>query len=260
MNIIRLQNITYSYEEDKVLDKFNLDIKKGHNICICAADSMGKSTLAKIFKYKIKYLGSFTINDVEVVKANSYIVDNFINVVSYSDTLDNKKIVDLLFDSFKEIDEEEQTKEVNKVIRYFKIKDTLTYKFNDLSLENKYYILLIFNLLTKDKYLVIDNILCYLRKDMIDKVYSYAKKNKVTVINLTSNLDEVFYSEYMACLYNGKIAMEGDIISCLKEEKLLKRLGFKLPFMYDLSLQLNYYEVIKGIYLDKDEMIKKIWN
>ena len=54
--------------------------------------------------------------------------------------------------------------------------------------------------------------------------------------------------------------MEGDILSCLKEEKLIKRLGFKLPFMFDLSLQLNYYEVLDNVYLDKDKMIEKIWN
>jgi len=260
MNALRLQNITYSYEEDKILDKFNLEVKKGHNICICASDSMGKSTLAKLFKYKIKYLGSYYINEVEVVKANSYIIDNFVNVVTFDNNLENKKVVDLLFDAFKDLDEENQTKEVNKIIRYFKIKDSLTFKYNELSIENKYYLYLIINLLCKDKYLVIDNILCYLRKSMIDKIYSYAKKNKVTIINITANLEEVFYSEYMICLYHGKIAMEGDIISCLKEERLLKRLGFKLPFMYDLSLQLNYYEVIDGIYLDEDEMISKIWN
>ena len=52
MNVIRLQNITYSYEEDKVLDKFNLEVKKGHNVCVCASDSMGKTTLAKIIANK----------------------------------------------------------------------------------------------------------------------------------------------------------------------------------------------------------------
>ena len=29
--------------------------------------------------------------------------------------------------------------------------------------------------------------------------------------------------------------------------------------MYDLSLQLNYYEVLDDIEIDKDEMVKKIW-
>ena len=90
-------------------------------------------------------------------------------------------------------------------------------------------------------------------------MYKYSKKNKITIINISSDLNDVLYSEYMICLYNGKIAMEGDVISCLKEEKLLKRLGFKLPFLYDLSLQLNYYDVLNDIYLDYESLEDAIW-
>ena len=53
--------------------------------------------------------------------------------------------------------------------------------------------------------------------------------------------------------------MEGEVLSCLKEEKLLKRLGYKLPFIYDLSLQLNYYEVINKIYLDNKSLEEAVW-
>ena len=53
--------------------------------------------------------------------------------------------------------------------------------------------------------------------------------------------------------------MEGDVLSCLKEERLIKRLGFKLPFLFDLSLQLNYYEVLDDIYLDFKSMENAIW-
>ena len=72
-------------------------------------------------------------------------------------------------------------------------------------------------------------------------------------------VNDVFNSEYIVFIYKGKIAMEGEVLSCLKEEKLIKRLGYKLPFMYDLSLQLNYYDVLDDIYLDYKDMENAIW-
>ena len=94
----------------------------------------------------------------------------------------------------------------------------------------------------------------------MEKVFIYAKKNKISIINFTSRTEEALYGDYLILLYDHKIAMEGETIACLKEEQLLKRLGFNLPFMIDLSIQLNYYDIIDDIYLNQDEMVDKIWN
>ena len=110
MMALKLQNITYSYEEDKILDKLNLEVKKGDNICICASNNQGKTTLTKLFANKLKYLGSYYINDVEVVKSNAYIVDRFVKTISYGEKVDNYKVVDLLFDIFKYFEDTMQTK------------------------------------------------------------------------------------------------------------------------------------------------------
>jgi hypothetical protein len=53
--------------------------------------------------------------------------------------------------------------------------------------------------------------------------------------------------------------LEGSTLSVLKEEKLLKRLGYKLPFVVDLSLQLNAYNLIDSIFLDEEVLVNKLW-
>ncbi|MBR1417173.1 MAG: ATP-binding cassette domain-containing protein [Bacilli bacterium] len=259
MNTLEFRNITFSYKDNLVFDNLSLKIKKGQNTMIIAPLACGKTTLAKLFQNKLKKKGEYLINGVEVVNSNAYVVDRFVNVVYKNDDYDSYKVVDLLFDNVLLDDLKEQEKEVQKIIKYFNLNDIISYKLNDLTIELKYYILIIINLIKKDIYLVIDDLLCYLKKEYINKIYTFAKKNKITIINISSRLDEVFFSSYLICLYNNNIAMEGEILSCLKEEKLLKRLGYKLPFMYDLSLQLNYYEVLKGIYLDYEELEANIW-
>ena len=259
MNTLELKNVSYSFRNKEVFRKINIKIKKNKNVSIVANTGGGKTILSLIFKNKLQTDGEYLINGVEVVKSNAYVVDRFVNVLTIDNNDNNTKVIDLLFDQFDDLEEDEQQKEVNKVSKYFSIGNYLNNKLKDLPDDIKYYVLIITNLLKKDIFLIIDNLLCYLTKDEIKKVYSYAKKNKVTVVDITSRLDDIFNSDYVYFIYDKGIAMEGDIISCLKEEKLIKRMGYKLPFMFDLCLQLNYYEVLDNIYLDRDEMIDKVW-
>lgn len=250
MNKIELRNISFSYDEIQVIKNLSLIIRKGHNITIIGNISSGKTTLTKILTNKIKYDGDYYINDIKAGKD----IDKYYNLVCKDNKYNNKKVVDLLFDALGDNNED-----IKKVVSYFRINDYLNNKISELSNDLKYYILLIINILDRDKYLIIDDVLCYLNRNQVKKIYDYAKKNKVTIINITSTLDNVFYSEYLVCLYKGNIAMEGDVLSCLKEERLLRRLGYKLPFMFDLSLQLNYYDVLDDIYLDYKDMEGAIW-
>lgn len=250
MNKIELKNISFSYDDIQVFKNLSITIKKGHNVTIVGSVASGKTTLTKIFNNKIKYNGQYLINGSKVDNE----LKDTINSVSLSNKYDNKKVIDLLFDKLGD-----NSTEIKNIVSYFDIEDYLNKKICDLTKELKYYVLVLINTLDKDKYLVLDDILCYLNKDHIKKVYSYAKKNKVTIIDITSTLDNVLYSDYLVCLYNCRIAMEGEVMSCLKEERLLKRLGHKLPFMYDLSLQLNYYDVLNDIYLNYKDMENAIW-
>jgi len=251
MNTLKLNNISLSYDDIQVFKNLSLTIKKGHNITIIGNIASGKTSLAKIINNEIKAYGEYLINDK---KASKELIKSLINKVCITNKYDNKKVIDLIFDKL-----DDNSENIKNVVSYFKIEDYLDYKLNELTNDLKYYVLIIVNILDNDKYLLLDDILCYLSNDHIKKIYSYAKKNKVTVINITSSLSNVFYSEYLVCIYKGKIAMEGEVLSCLKEERLLKRLGFNLPFMYDLSLQLNYYEVLDDIFLDYKDMENAIW-
>jgi len=260
MNTIELNNVSFSYKNNIVFDHLSFKIKNGHHTSIVCSMGEGKTTLANILKYNLKYSGSFLINGVEVVKTNEYVVDRFINMVSIDSEYDNKKVIDLLFDFLAdEYDEEELENEVNKIIKYFKLKEVLNYKLDDLDDEYKYYVMIIIKLLDSNTFLILDDVLIYIREDYIKYIYNYAKKNKVTIINLTSSLRDSLYSEYLIFIYNKGIAMEGETLLCLKEEQLIKRLGFNLPFIVDLSTQLNYYDLLDDIYTDRDEMIDLIW-
>lgn len=86
------------------------------------------------------------------------------------------------------------------------------------------------------------------------------KKRKVNFINVTSNMDEVLFSDYIYVYYDEKLVIEGTTLDVLKEEKLLKRLGFNLPFVYNLSLQLKLYGILDKVVTLEEELVNTLWN
>ena len=243
---LELKDISYS----NILNNISFKINEGDNLSIIGNIASGKTTLCNILNNRLKYNGSYLIND-EVV--NKTIVNNNVILINNCYLYDNDKVVDIFFD---EINDEDKIK---KIVKTFNIDRLLNIRLEELNKADRYYILIILALLSNKKYIVIDDILCNLRKKYIENIYKYAKKNKISIINVASTLDNVLYSDYVIFLYKSKIAMEGNVIDTLKEEKLIKRLGFRLPFMYDLSLQLNYYEVLDDIIIDREKMVDAIW-
>ena len=243
---LELKDISYS----NILNNISFKINEGDNLSIIGNIASGKTTLCNILNNRLKYNGSYLINDEAV---NKTIVNNNVMVINNSYLYDNDKVVDIFFD---EINDEDKIK---KIVKTFNIDRLLNIRLEELNKADRYYVLIILALLSNKKYIVIDDILCNLRKKYIENIYKYAKKNKISIINVASTLDNVLYSDYVIFLYKSKIAMEGNVIDTLKEEKLIKRLGFRLPFMYDLSLQLNYYEVLDDIIIDREKMVHAIW-
>ena len=88
---------------------------------------------------------------------------------------------------------------------------------------------------------------------------NYLNYRNILLINVTSDIEDTLYTDYTICLYNGIIAIDGKTLEVLKEEKLLKRLGFALPFYLDLSIQLKLYGLIKRTYLNKEGLINELW-
>ena len=78
---------------------------------------------------------------------------------------------------------------------------------------------------------------------------------------MTNNLEvpTYFSNVDLSILDKGKIVKEGDILTVLSDDSMLNRLGFRLPFMIDLSLKLKYYNLVDKIILNQKEMVEMLW-
>lgn len=110
------------------------------------------------------------------------------------------------------------------------------------------------------KQVVFNETFYYLNEEEIKKIIALLKQQNIKFINITSNVEESVYSDYMIVYDKDDIVIEGLTKKVLKEEKMLKRLGYGLPFSVDLSLQLKFYDVLDDVCYSIDELLVKLWN
>lgn len=261
MESLVLQNILVKLGENVVLDKLSLEFKKKCNTSIIGPGGSGKTTICKLLNGDLKYEGAIIINGVQIAENNNYLLKKFVRVVLNNSYNKNSLVIDELFNGLDgcNLDYDEEEKRVKKVVKYFKLQDLLENKISTFTIQEKYYIKIIKELISGCDYLVLDDIFINMNIKDVKKIITYCKQENITLINITSEMEYVLETENLVVLYNKNIAMVGDTIECLKEEKLLRRLGFNLPFLVDLSIQLGYYGLIDKVIVNDGKMIEAIW-
>ena len=91
--------------------------------------------------------------------------------------------------------------------------------------------------------------------EIIQKIY---QEKKMTIINVTHDMEETIYGDDIIVIDSGKIVLKGPKELVLKEEKFYE-LGLELPFMAALSLKLQYYNLIDEMIFDMDELVNILW-
>ena len=110
------------------------------------------------------------------------------------------------------------------------------------------------------KTVVLNEILRKFKTKEKEKIIDLLRVRGVNFINITSFIEEAIYGDYIFVYYDNKIVIEGATKEVLKSEKLLKRLGFGLPFAMDLSTQLKLYQVLDKEELDLRKLVDTLWN
>lgn len=149
--------------------------------------------------------------------------------------------------------------ESDALLNEFQCQNLKNKAIKDLSMDEKALIKLILELSKNKDCLVFFDVLTYLDKEQKEKIINYIKRKNITLINITSNEEEYLINEYMIVLNNKMVALEGETLLVLEHEKILKRLGFSIPFAIDISLQLKAYGLIDKVFTNYKELVGELW-
>lgn len=237
--LVEIKNLVIEKDENKIIDRVTLSIYEGINTFICGTPASGKTTLLKAIAGGIKYKGQIHKNcKLEVILDEcNFTKSTILEELGYDLLEENKK----------------------KIVNKFLNKSTLQKNPNEVEEKVKKRIMLSKVLLQEPNLLFIDNLFSYFDSKTLEKVYSYTQKKKITIVNVSTNIEDALNYSYMMVLDKGNIAIEGKTLQVLEQEKILKRLGIGLPFYVDLSIQLRLYGLIEQIYLTKEDLRGALW-
>ena len=258
---LKFKNVRFSYNELPVFNDLNFTLRKDKTLSIIGLSGSGKTTLLRLLNGELEYQGEISINGIKVSTNNTEELRGLISVVYNDNNYLTDTVKEELKYSLEQINvDPKQIKEcIDELNDYFSINKILNKPIDILSKNDKILIKILSYAITVPKYIAIDDLLSDL--DLRTKILllNYFNSKNILLINVTSDLEDTLYTDYIMCLYNGVSGIDGRTLDVLEEEKILKRLGFSLPFMIDLSIQLKLYGLINKTYLSKEAMVKNLW-
>ena len=114
-------------------------------------------------------------------------------------------------------------------------------------------------MLLSPKGFIVDNLLSYLKEDKRKLLLKYLKEKEISFINITTDAEEILFSDVVVVINNFKSVISGSPKSILEGNSILPYMGIKLPFIVDLSHNLILYNVVDKIYCDNRKLVDKLW-
>lgn len=247
---IKIKNLSCLAAQSFLLDDISYTLRKNKTLSIIGIGGSGKTTLVKAMCGLIPYIGEISIDG----EKNHEFFSSKIQPVFYENILLPTAFIQEFLAVYT--NNQEDLEELND---YFMINKILQKMNEELSFQEKVLLVILMKTKNKPNYLVLDDLLIYLDYRTKVLLLNYLNSKGILLIQVTSDLENVLFTDYVLCLYNGKIAIDGKSLDVLKNEKLLKRMGFSLPFYADLSIQLELYGLIKKMYLNKEDLVRNLW-
>ncbi len=264
--MISIKKLGFKYRQKEIFNDLDMVIEKGKITSIIGPNGCGKSTLVKILVGLYRYTGSIVIDNIPLLKDNRKAIRQKIGVVFTNP--DNQFVAETVIDdiaftlenmNYKKI---HISKKIEEVTKYLGIYDILEANPHDLNSNQKQLVSLASALVHDPDILILDEALTLLdplEKDRVLDILKDLNKKGLTILNISHDIEDTLISDMIYVMDEGKIILSGSKEEVYKEEKVLKSLGFKLPFMVELSNRLMFYDLIDHVIYDMKEMVDILW-
>lgn len=250
MDAIKVKNLNFNYGEKVIFKNFNLTIKKGDFVTISGKNCSGKSTLCKIIYGDLKYNGEVYIyNDLVNFKNVKIFQENIAFIYDFYDEFSFSLSVHDEF--YQVLNNEDRVVEMAKLLGLFK---DLYINCFELSFKKRKLVALGIALLKRPSILILDNAFEGIDEKIKKKVINIIKKNKVTVLNVTHDVEDFLISDRIVIIDNG-IKFEGTYKRFFNESLT----DFEMPFIVNLSYKLKFYDLIDKIYYSEKALVDDLW-
>lgn len=240
MEKIKFENVYYSYDqESNAIDGVSFAIEEGSYTTIVGHNGSGKSTIAKLMIDLLERdKGNIIIDGMELNDDSLYEIRDKIGIVFQNP--DNQFIGATVADdiAFGLENHQVESKYMQDIIDRFAAKVNMSKYMQSeptkLSGGQKQRVAIAGVLAMAPSILIFDEATSMLdpqgKAEINDLIQEIHKEQKLTIISITHDIEEVAHGDYVIVLDKGKVVMQGKPQEILKEEEKLIALHLDIPF------------------------------
>jgi len=191
-NILKIENLSFGYSENKIINNFNITFEIKNIIGITGISGKGKSTIAKLIIKLYSYEGNIYIDNINIKDIDTNYLRSNIIYVNQDTKLFDKNIHENLFygcdkkDCKIKFNEIMEYPNIKKLFRNLNFDENVGFSGENISGGQRQVINIINGLITPSKIIILDeptNALdSDLKKDIIQLIKYYKKYKKCIII------------------------------------------------------------------------------
>lgn len=240
MSSLKIDNLSFSYDKNVVLDNISFEVEKGEYITLMGHNGSGKSTLAKLIMGLLENKnGSIYIDDIEMKESNINELRNKLGIVFQNP--DNQFIGATVQDDIAFglenhlVKPEDMDKIINEFAEKVNMKNFLSKEPSSLSGGQKQRVAIAGVLAMKPEILILDEATSMLdprgKKEIIDLVHLLRINQKnLTIFSITHDPEEAYLSDKVLVLDQGKIKYYDTPKNVFSHYDELVNMGLDIPF------------------------------
>ena len=240
MSSLKIDNLSFSYDKNVVLDNISFEVEKGEYITLMGHNGSGKSTLAKLIMGLLENKnGSIYIDDIEMKESNINELRSKLGIVFQNP--DNQFIGATVQDDIAFglenhlVKPEDMDKIINEFAEKVNMKNFLSKEPSSLSGGQKQRVAIAGVLAMKPEILILDEATSMLdprgKKEIIDLVHLLRINQKdLTIFSITHDPEEAYLSDKVLVLDQGKIKYYDTPKNVFSHYDELVNMGLDIPF------------------------------
>jgi len=239
---------------------YNINIELKPFINIIGLPASGKSTVLKMLINQV-YNPNIFIDGKKLEEYPLEFKRQNLAAALHNFTFNTKDVKTelLYYQDILNIELEDSIKQIKLFVKYFGLSDLIESKIEYLTKGEQALIKILSLLIIKPKLLGIDTLMEYLTKEQKLKVVKYAKENKISILNVTSEPEELLLGTHIMVISDFKMIAYDTTKDILENESLLLEAGFDLPFIVNISSGLKSYNLLDKTYFDNESVVGELW-
>lgn len=252
-DFIKVDNVSFSYDGNRVLDNISLSVKEGEFVALLGRNGCGKSTMAKLFNVLLTPdEGTITIDGITPkTEDDVYEVRSRVGLVLQNP--DNQLVTTIVEEDVAfgpenlGIPTEEIRKRVDSALKAVDMYEYRTHASHKLSGGQKQRIAIAGIIAMQPKCIVLDEPTAMLdpkgRQEVMDTIKFLNKEHNITIVLITHYMDEAVQADRVIVMDNGNVLTQGTPQQVFSEAELLKKHSLDVP----QSIELMYLLKKRGI-------------